>query len=115
VDRSAVWTNKPRRTGAVGVAGAMLWLGGCSDASDPRRWEQVPVTLAWDQPDQLAEYFTVRVGRQLRQVSESRATLLLAPGAHTVEIESCNGAGCSASAVVVVVWRNGRWEIVQRP
>lgn len=109
-DRCAVWTRRPPRvTRALGVAGAMVWLSGCSDGSDPRQWRQEPLTLAWDQPDGLAEYFHVRAGIQLLRTEQPTVTLRLAPGTHTIYVEACNAAACSEPAVVEVSWQEPRW------
>jgi hypothetical protein len=100
-------TRHEHRARAASLLVAALCIG-CEGGPGATGWHQ-PLTLTWDQPDDLAEYYHVRSGLQLVRVDGRAATLYLPTGTHTVQVEACNQAGCSAPTPVVVTWRDGRW------
>jgi hypothetical protein len=75
----------------------------------------VAVTLAWDQPDGLAEYYHVKTGALLMRADEPTIRLQLEAGAHRVEITSCNAVGCSPPTAVMLDYREGHWTLTALP
>ena len=75
----------------------------------------IPVTLAWDQPDGLAEYYHVKTGALMLRADEPTVRLQLEAGAHRVEITSCNAVGCSSPTAVMLQYREGRWSLTALP
>jgi len=86
---------------------------GCSNGSldTPVYHPPIPVTLTWDQPDNLADYYQVKTGAFLTRVEQPTVRLQLEPGSHQVEITSCNEAGCSEPTAVMLVYRDGLWTL----
>src|SRR4051794_18899198 len=78
--------------------------GGCSGGSlDTSAFQPAPaITLAWDQPDGLADYYLIRTGSVLVQTEGPSVQLQLPAGTHVVEISSCNAAGCSGPTTIVL-------------
>ncbi len=99
------------------VLPALLWACGGSDgqgSGSPAFEPTAPLTLAWDQPDGLADYFVVKTGPTMLRVDQRTATLTLTLDAHVVSITSCNDTGCSDPATVAVAWENDRWVLASR-
>jgi hypothetical protein len=86
---------------------------GCSNGSlDTSVYHPpIPVTLVWDQPDNLAEYYQVKTGALMTRVEQAMVRLELEPASHRVEITSCNEAGCSEPTAVVLEYHEGRWTL----
>jgi hypothetical protein len=100
------------------AAVACLAAGGaCGNGPrDPSAFNPpVAVTLAWDQPDGLAEYYHVKTGALLMRADEPTIRLQLEAGAHRVEITSCNAVGCSPPTAVMLEYREGRWTLTALP
>jgi hypothetical protein len=72
------------------------------------------LTLAWDQPDRLADYYLVKAGATMLRVEETRATLTLTVTRHVVDVTSCNDAGCSAPATVTIDWIDNGWTLASQ-
>jgi hypothetical protein len=92
----------------------LLWACGGSHGQGPDSpafAPAAPLTLAWDQPDGLADYFLVKSGATMLRVDQRRATLTLTLEPHVVHITSCNEAGCSEPTSVAVVWQDDRWAL----
>jgi hypothetical protein len=100
-----------RRSNAHGLVAVCLVLtNACSGGMDPSGSRPLlPVTLAWDQPDGLAEYYTVRTGALLKRTEQPSIRLDLPAGSHVVEVSSCNVAGCSHPTSAVLEHQNGHW------
>jgi hypothetical protein len=99
------------------VLPAMLWACGGSHgqgSESPAFAPTAPLTLGWDQPDGLADYFLVKSGATMLRVEQRTATLTLTLDSHVVSIASCNEAGCSDPTTVAVAWENDRWVLASR-
>jgi hypothetical protein len=108
----------PSRTPlTVAVMACLAGGSACGNgARDPSVYNPpVPVTLAWDQPDGLAEYYHVKTGALLLRADEPTIRLQLEAGAHRVEITSCNATGCSRPTAVMLDYREGRWVLTYLP
>jgi hypothetical protein len=115
-DRRAFWWLTPGSVTSQLIAAAAACLAsgaGCGNGPpDPSVFQPVaPVTLAWDQPDGLAEWYEVKTGALLMQVDHPMVRLQLDAGAHRVEIRSCNDGGCSPPVDVLLEYREGRWTL----
>jgi hypothetical protein len=111
-DRRALWwlvTSQLTAAAAACLASGAACGNGPPDASVFQ--PIVPVTLAWDQPDGLAEWYEVKTGALLLQVDHPTVRLQLDAGAHRVEIVSCNEGGCSPPVAVILNYREGRWTL----
>ena len=115
-DQRAFWwlTARGVRSQLTAAAAACLASGaGCANGpQDPSVFQPVvPVTLAWDQPDGLAEWYQVKTGALLMQVDHPTVRLQLDAGTHRVEIMSCNDGGCSLPVDVILEYREGWWTL----
>jgi hypothetical protein len=103
------------RLGALVAAAALVGGPGCAGGSFDAARLPAALTLTWDQPDGLAQYFLVRTGIQLVRAEQPVTTLYLAPGTHVVEVQACNPSGCSEPKRVTVTWGLRGWEVVRVP
>jgi hypothetical protein len=71
-----------------------------------------PITLTWDQPDDLADYFVIEAGGHLFRTEDRTVTLELRTDVRQrIEIRACNEAGCSPPALIIVAHDEHGWEI----
>jgi hypothetical protein len=111
-DRRAVWWLVTSQLTAAAAACLASGAACGKGPPDPSVFQPiVPVTLAWDQPDGLAEWYEVKTGALLLQVDHPTVRLQLDAGAHRVEIVSCNEGGCSPPVAVILDYREGRWTL----
>jgi hypothetical protein len=99
--------------GTLAAAAVLIGGAGCGGGTSHPAPPSEALTLTWDQPDELAQYFMIRSGIQLVRTDQRVITLYLARGTHAIEVQACNSSGCSEPARVTVTWGDGGWEMVR--